>query len=222
MVTTTLSSKAIRRIVKELQQLQQSPPEDIQTIIDDENISEIQAWIRGPDGTPYEGGFFKVKLQIDEGFPDTPPKGYFLTKIFHPNVSETGEICVNTLKKDWKSELGIEHVLLTIKCLLIVPNPESALNEEAGKLLLEHYEDYAKRARLYTSIQATFGKNEFTALSQDRSSVLKPLSNTTPVSPIVSNKKRPQEQQENIKEDQPQIKKLKIKKNDKKRALRRL
>ena len=27
--------------------------------------------------------------------------GYFLTKIFHPNVSEKGEICVNTLKKDW-------------------------------------------------------------------------------------------------------------------------
>lgn len=57
-----------------------------------------------------------MKLQIDEGFPDTPPKGYFLTKIFHPNVSETGEICVNTLKKDWKSELGIEHVLLVSKC----------------------------------------------------------------------------------------------------------
>jgi len=27
--------------------------------------------------------------------------GYFLTKIFHPNVSLEGEICVNTLKKDW-------------------------------------------------------------------------------------------------------------------------
>lgn len=27
--------------------------------------------------------------------------GYFMTKIFHPNVSEKGEICVNTLKKDW-------------------------------------------------------------------------------------------------------------------------
>ena len=64
------------------------------------------------DGTPYEGGYFKVNLLMDEGFPDTPPKGYFLTKIFHPNVSEKGEICVNTLKKDWKSELGIEHVLL--------------------------------------------------------------------------------------------------------------
>jgi hypothetical protein len=31
---------------------------------------------------------------------------------------------------------SVQHILLTIKCLLIVPNPESALNEEAGKLLL--------------------------------------------------------------------------------------
>jgi ubiquitin-conjugating enzyme E2 S len=35
-----------------------------------------------------------------------------------------------------------------------VPNPESALNEEAGKLLLEAYDDYCARARLYTEIHA--------------------------------------------------------------------
>lgn len=40
----------------------------------------------------------------------------------------------------------------TIKCLLIHPNPESALNEEAGRLLLEDYEEYAARARLLTEI----------------------------------------------------------------------
>ena len=77
-----------------------------------------------------------------------------MTKIFHPNVSSKGEICVNTLKKDWKSDLGLKHILLTIKCLLIVPNPESALNEEAGKLLLERYDDYCARAKLYTEIHA--------------------------------------------------------------------
>ena len=37
--------------------------------------------------------------------------GYFLTKIFPPNISKAGEICVNTLKKDWKPDLGIGHVL---------------------------------------------------------------------------------------------------------------
>ena len=42
-----------------------------------------------------------------------------------------------------------------VKCLLIVPNPESALNEEAGRQLLERYDDYAKHARLMTSIHAS-------------------------------------------------------------------
>ena len=44
--------------------------------------------------------------------------------------------------------------LQTVKCLLIVPNAESALNEEAGKLLLEQYDDYSMRAKLYTEIHA--------------------------------------------------------------------
>ena len=81
--------------------------------------------------------------------------GWFATKIFHPNVSTAGEICVNTLKKDWKSSFGIGHILVTVKCLLIYPNPESALDEEAGKLLLEDYNSYCERARLITSVHAT-------------------------------------------------------------------
>lgn len=80
--------------------------------------------------------------------------GFFLTKIFHPNVAKNGAICVNTLKKDWKSDMGLEHVLVVIKCLLIHPNPASALNEEAGKLLLEDFEDFAKHARMMTEIHA--------------------------------------------------------------------
>lgn len=47
--------------------------------------------------------------------------------------------------------------LQTIKCLLIVPNAESALNEEAGRLLLENYEEYYKRASMMTEIHATVG-----------------------------------------------------------------
>lgn len=126
-------------------------------------------------GTPYASGFFRVKLALGKDFPQGPPKAYFLTKIFHPNVAKNGEICVNTLKKDWKPDLGIQHILLvssgyitseaflftififcfqTVKCLLIVPNPESALNEEAGKLLLESHDEYAERAKMMTEIHA--------------------------------------------------------------------
>jgi len=44
---------------------------------------------------------------------------------------------------------------------LIAPNPESALNEEAGKLLLEDYESYFKHAKLMTSIHATKASVDF-------------------------------------------------------------
>lgn len=35
-----------------------------------------------------------------------------------------------------------------------MPNPESALNEEAGKLLLESHDEYAERAKMMTEIHA--------------------------------------------------------------------
>jgi len=148
------SPQIIRQVSKELGDMINDPPEGIKVFINDEDITDIQATIEGPAGTPYTGGVFRVKLVLGKDFPSAPPKGYFITKIFHPNVAKNGEICVNTLKKDWKSDLGIKHILLTIKCLLIVPNPESALNEEAGKLLLEQYEDYSQRAKMMTEIHA--------------------------------------------------------------------
>ncbi|KAL3270266.1 hypothetical protein HHI36_009319 [Cryptolaemus montrouzieri] len=149
-----LSPQIIRGVVREMQDLVENPPEGIKVHINDEDVTDIQAFIDGPAGTPYAGGVFKVKLTLGKAFPQEPPKAFFFTKIFHPNVALNGEICVNTLKKDWKSDLGIKHILLTIKCLLIVPNAESALNEEAGKLLLEHYDDYSQRAKMMTEIHA--------------------------------------------------------------------
>eukprot|EP01089_Gocevia_fonbrunei_P003712 TRINITY_DN1366_c0_g1_i1.p1 TRINITY_DN1366_c0_g1~~TRINITY_DN1366_c0_g1_i1.p1 ORF type:complete len:203 (+),score=57.94 TRINITY_DN1366_c0_g1_i1:212-820(+) len=155
-----LAPTAIRKISSELRKLSLKPPEGIKIVLNEGDVTDIQAIITGPVGTPYENGAFKVRLQLGSDFPQAPPKGYFLTKIFHPNVSKTGEICVNTLKKDWKENLGIEHVLVVIKCLLIAPNPESSLNEEAGRLLLEAYEDYAKQAKMYTQIHAACKSTE--------------------------------------------------------------
>jgi len=151
----SLSSDVIRRVSKELKELIEEPLENINLLINDKDITDVQCTVEGPAGTPYAGGHFRVKLSLPKDFPHSPPRGYFLTRIFHPNVAPTsGEICVNTLKKDWKPEFGIRHILLTIKCLLIVPNAESALNEEAGKLLLEQYDEYAKRAKMMTEIHA--------------------------------------------------------------------
>lgn len=141
--------------MRELSELKTSPPEGIRVVTSDDNMLDVTGIIQGPEGTPYAGGYFKVKFNFTEEFPAAPPKCRFMTKIFHPNVSGAGEICVNTLKKDWQSSYGIGHILVTVKCLLIYPNPESALDEEAGKLLLENYDNYFERAKLITSVHAT-------------------------------------------------------------------
>lgn len=148
------SPHIIKQITRELCELTKNPLEGVRVIFNEDDITSIQADIDGPPGTPYFGGSFRIRLVLGKNFPSTPPKGFFMTKIFHPNVGRNGEICVNTLKKDWKQDLGIKHILLTVKCLLIVPNPESALNEEAGKMLLEQYDDYCKRAKMMTEIHA--------------------------------------------------------------------
>lgn len=82
--------------------------------------------------------------------------GYFLTKIFHPNVAvPSGEICVSTLKKDWDpANWSLKNIFQVIKCLLIVPFPESSLNEDAGKLFMEDYDNFVKQAKIYTSVHA--------------------------------------------------------------------
>ncbi|XP_011503830.1 PREDICTED: calmodulin-like protein 11 isoform X1 [Ceratosolen solmsi marchali] len=149
-----LTPQITRQVVREINELRIHPPEGIQIVLNEENITDVQAIIDGPAGTPYFSGSFRIKLTLGKDYPQGPPKAFFLTKIFHPNVAKNGEICVNTLKKDWRSDLGIKHILLTVKCLLIMPNAESALNEEAGKLLLERYDDYSERAKMMTEIHA--------------------------------------------------------------------
>ncbi|WOL19024.1 ubiquitin-conjugating enzyme E2 22 [Canna indica] len=149
-----LPPNVIRQLAKELKNLDETPPEGIKVVVNDDDLSTIFADIEGPAGTPYENGTFRMKLLLSHDFPQSPPKGYFVTKIFHPNIATNGEICVNTLKKDWNPSLGLRHVLIVVRCLLIEPFPESALNEQAGKMLLENYEEYARHARLYTGIHA--------------------------------------------------------------------
>lgn len=162
-----LHPHVFKRVAKEMRLLVTEPIDGIHLSSDEETLAEINASIEGPEGTPYEGGTFRVKLVLGSTFPQQPPKGYFLTPIFHPNVDQSkGEICVNTLKKDWSSDHKLKHVLIVIRCLLIHPNPNSALNEEAGRLLHESYKDFFARASLYTQIHA-IKKRELTAQKEN-------------------------------------------------------
>lgn len=130
------------------------PPSSADSTVDD--LTQLNVLITGPTGTPYSQGLWRLSLKIPESYPKAPPKATFRTRIWHPNVDEnTGSVCVDTLKKDWQPKLTLRDVLITIYCLLIQPNPDSALNATAGHLLQDDYDSFARQARLMTSIHAT-------------------------------------------------------------------
>lgn len=180
----------MRTIAKEVRKLASSPPAGVSFVPNpEENIAEIFADIEGPADTPFEGGVFRIKLIIGRDYPASPPKGFFITKIYHPNVApDTGEICVNTLKKDWKEDVGLCRIMKVIWCLLVVPFPESSLNDEAGKLFMDSYDDYAKKARLMTKIHAIKDDDVLDKKKKDSKSPKK--KSTSSISSHFASKKR--------------------------------
>jgi ubiquitin-conjugating enzyme E2 S len=105
---------AVARIRKDIGSLYKSTPADIVLTEDTgANLESIRLQIKGPDGTPYHGGLWDLLIKVPSDYPTSPPKVYFQTKIFHPNVHPlTGEVCVDTLKRDWTSDLNLCHILL--------------------------------------------------------------------------------------------------------------
>jgi ubiquitin-conjugating enzyme E2 S len=106
---------------RQQQELVTKSPDCVKIIINHEDPLDIQADITGPQETPYEGGTFRVKLIVSSDFPYGAPKGIFMTKIYHPNVSEKGEICVNTLKRDWNPKGWSLYNVLEV-CFIILNN----------------------------------------------------------------------------------------------------
>lgn len=153
-----ISSTGMRIVMRQLREISDKPV-DCVSLLPYEDLSELRFEMDGPEGTPFQDGRFSVVLQFDDQYPEVPPKGFFRTLIYHPNVSpDNGAICVNALKRDWNAQVGLRHILVVIRCLLVEPNAESALNEAAGRALLEDYAGYERQARMMTRVHALRGE----------------------------------------------------------------
>ena len=99
---------AAARLRKELTDLIKGEAESgvVATPIND-NIMHLTGTLKGPGGTPYDGGTFIVDIMIPQQYPFEPPKMKFTTKVWHPNISsQTGAICLDILKDN-----GLQHLL---------------------------------------------------------------------------------------------------------------
>ena len=90
----------------------------------------------GPNDSPFQGGIFNLSIHFPTDYPFKPPIIFFnfITKIYHPNISSSGSICLDILKQQWSPALTINKILLSICSLLTDPNPDDPLVPEAANL----------------------------------------------------------------------------------------
>merc|ERR1712110_1128058 len=136
-----------RRIIKETQRLMQEPVPGISAVPDDVNARYFHVVVAGPEGSPFEGGVFKLELFLPEDYPMTAPKVRFITRIYHPNIDKLGRICLDILKEKWSPALQIRTVLLSIQALLSAPNPDDPLANDVAELWKTNEAEALKNAR---------------------------------------------------------------------------
>ncbi|OII77107.1 ubiquitin-conjugating enzyme family protein [Cryptosporidium andersoni] len=89
--------------------------------------------------TPQEGYWknrcIEFNFKIPLGYPHIAPKVKCLTKLFHPNIDENGNICLNCLREDWKPILSITIIICGLLNLLIEPSTTDPLNKEAADII---------------------------------------------------------------------------------------
>lgn len=141
---------AQQRLSKELTALLKDPPENISASLINDNVFEWNAIIIGPKDTPYEGGLFKLKIVFPDNYPFRPPKVQFTTRVFHPNINQKGDICLDILRDEWKPTQSIRTVLLSICSLLDMPNPDNPLDAAVANLYLSDQEKYKRTAAEWT------------------------------------------------------------------------
>jgi ubiquitin-conjugating enzyme E2 D/E len=131
------------------------------------DLHDFISAIEGPLGTPYEGSVFYLRITLASRHPFRPPDCRFLTKIYHPNVNPSGQICSDLFNSGWSPAFTLTSILVAISGLLTSPNIEDPFVPEIATIYIQEpqtYEQYAfehaaqhANPRLYPVVDADKG-----------------------------------------------------------------
>lgn len=116
-------------------------PNDIQTI----HVRIV------PVGGIWKGGKFDFVFSIPDEWPHQRPSVKMITKIWHPNISEDGNVCLNILRDNYTPCMTISALIVGLQFLFTPEgvNPNSPLNTDAALQYIQNFEAFKLKAEEY-------------------------------------------------------------------------
>uniref|UniRef100_A0A672TGY0 UBC core domain-containing protein n=1 Tax=Strigops habroptila TaxID=2489341 RepID=A0A672TGY0_STRHB len=118
-----------------------------------------------PGNSPQFIYWAHIKFPID--YPYSPPTFRFLTKMWHPNIYENGDVCISILhppvddpqsgelpSERWNPTQNVRTILLSVISLLNEPNTFSPANVDAS-VMFRKWRDSKGKDKEYAEIIST-------------------------------------------------------------------
>jgi len=135
------------RLIRDIKELEKSNEFDV---IKTDDIRKFYVIFDGLDDSNFSGGTFKLQIETPIDYPYKPLDVMFKNRMYHPNISEDGFICLDILKQNWSPALSLYKVFLSIITLMSDPNPNDPLNPVAARLYENNIEEYNEMVKIYT------------------------------------------------------------------------
>lgn len=116
-----------------------------------DSLTEFHVLLPGPRDTLYEGGLWRVRVELPPDYPYKSPSIGFTNKIYHPNIDDhSGSVCLDVINQTWSPMFSVFNVFDTfLPQLLGYPNAADPLNGAASSLYNGDRALYEKTVREY-------------------------------------------------------------------------
>jgi ubiquitin-conjugating enzyme E2 G1 len=121
-----------------------------------DDIFRWRVTLIGPPRSAYEGGVFPILIEFPHEFPNSPPQMRFLCPMYHPNVRETGEICISILHPPngqesdvdvWGTARSAAALLMFLISAMIDPGFDAPENLEAARTYATDRQTFMRKVR---------------------------------------------------------------------------
>lgn len=100
-----------------------------------------------PSQPPYHMGAYNLQIDFPERYPFVPPILHILTKVYHPNINDHGQICLPILEAEqWKPTSRMCTILNVLMATFNDPQTDNAYNLDMANLFLNDRKKYDKIA----------------------------------------------------------------------------